>query len=150
MAGEMMKQAFVMIALGLASAAGAAESPVTPGKWQATTVVQAMKMPGMPPEAAKRMIGKEMSATICITPKDAAAGPKDLIGKSNGACRYRKFDAAAGKISAVMECKTDAPTPQVIAIDGTYSKSAYDIRSILTGGGVQSTSRTVGKRLGNC
>jgi hypothetical protein len=109
-----------------------------------------MSIPNMPPEMAKRMMGKPMSATICITPKDAAAGPRDVIGKSNGACRYRSFAAAAGRISAVMECKTGTPTPQVITISGTYGPTAYDIRSKMTGGAMQSSSHTVGKRLGPC
>lgn len=143
-------RASFMLLLGLATAAGAANSPVTPGKWQTTTTVESMTMPGMPPEMAKRMMGKPMSATICITAKEAAAGPRDVIGKSNGACRYRSFSAAAGRISAVMECKTDAPTPQQIAIAGSYSPSAYDIRSKMSGGAVQSVSRTMGKRLGPC
>jgi hypothetical protein len=106
-------------------------------------------MPGMPPEMAKRMMGKPMSATICITPKEAAAGPRDVIGKSNGACRYRSFAATAGRINAVMECKT-GPPPQLIAVSGTYSPAAYDIRSKMSGGAVQSVSRTMGKRLGPC
>ena len=142
-------RASIMLLLGLASAANA-ESPVTPGKWQTTTMIESMSMPGMPPEMAKRMMGKPMSATICITPKEAAAGPRDVIGKSNGACRYRSFAAAAGRIKGVMECKTGAPTSQVIAISGTYSPVAYDIRSKMSGGAVQSVSRTVGKRLGPC
>ena len=142
-------RAIMLSMLGLASAASA-ESPVTPGKWQTTTTVESMTMPGMPPEMAKRMMGKPMSATICITPKEAAAGPRDVIGKSNGACRYRSFVATAGRINAVMECKTGAPTPQLIAVSGTYSPVSYDIRSKMSGGAVQSVSRTMGKRLGPC
>lgn len=142
-------RAIMPLVLGLASAASA-ESPVTPGKWQTTTMIESMTMPGMPPEMAQRMAGKPMSATICITPKDAAAGPRDLIGKSNGACRYRSFNAAAGRISAVMECQAGTPTPQVIAIEGSFSPTGYDIRSRMSGGAMQSTSRTVGKRLGPC
>jgi hypothetical protein len=142
-------RAIMLLMLGLASAASA-ENPVTPGKWQTTTTVESMSMPGMPPEMAKRMMGKPMSATICITPKDAAAGPRDVIGKSNGACRYRSFAAVAGRINAVMECKAGAPTPQVIAISGSYSPTGYDIRSRMSGGAVQSVSRTLGKRLGPC
>lgn len=143
-------RATVVLMLGLASTASAAESPVTPGKWQTTTTIETMAMPGMPPEISKRMMGRPMTVTACITPKDAAAGPRDVIGKSNGACRYRNFAAAAGRISGVMECKTGAPTPQVIAISGTFSPTGYDIRSKMSGGAMQSTSRTVGKRLGPC
>jgi hypothetical protein len=142
-------RAIMLLILGLATAAKA-ESPVTPGKWQTTTMVESMSMPGMPPEMAKRMMGKPMNATICITPKEAAAGPRDVIGKSNGACRYRSFAAAAGRINAVMECKTGAPTPQLIAVSGTYSPVAYDIRSKMSGGAMQSVSRTMGKRIGPC
>lgn len=142
-------RATMLLMLGLASAASA-ESPVTPGKWQTTTKVESMTMPGMPPEMARRMMGKPMSATICITPKQAAAGPRDVIGKSNGACRYRSFAATAGRINAVMECKTGGDGPQVIAISGTYSPVAYDIRSRMSGGVMQSVSRTMGKRLGPC
>jgi len=142
-------RAIMLLILGLASAAKA-ESPVTPGKWQTTTMVESMSMPGMPPEMAKRMMGKPMNVTICITPKEAAAGPRDVIGKSNGACRYRSFAATAGRINAVMECKTGAPTPQLIAVSGTYSQVAHDIRSKMSGGAMQSVSRTMGKRIGPC
>jgi hypothetical protein len=143
----MRRMAIVM--LGLASAASA-ESPVTPGKWQTVTIVESMSMPGMPPELARTMAGKPISASYCITPAQAASGPRDVIGKTNGACRYRSFAAAAGKITAVMECKAGTPTPQVIAISGSYSPVSYDIRSKMTGGAMQSTSRTTGKRLGPC
>ncbi|WP_156254586.1 DUF3617 domain-containing protein [Sandarakinorhabdus oryzae] len=139
----------LLLLVGMASAASA-ESPVTPGKWQTTTIIESMAMPGMPPEMAQRTRARPMSATYCITPEQAAAGPRDVIGKSNGACRYRSFSAAAGRISGVMECKTGAPTPQIIAISGTYSPVAYDIRSKMSGGAMQSTSRTTGKRLGPC
>lgn len=137
-----------ILMLGLASAANA-ESPVTPGKWQTVTTVESMSMPGMPPELAKSMAGKPMGATYCITPEQAAAGPRDVIGKSNGACRYRSFAAAAGRITAVMECKAGKAGPQTIAIAGSYSPTGYDIRSKMSGA-MQSTSRTVGKRLGPC
>lgn len=142
-------RAIMLLVLGLASVASA-ESPVTPGKWQTTTMIESMSMPGMPPEMSKRMMGKPISATVCITPEQAAAGPRDMIGKSNGACRYRSFSAVAGRISGVMECKTGTPTPQVIAVSGTYSPIAYDIRSKMSGGAMQSSSRTMGKRLGPC
>lgn len=144
-----MRASFMLLA-GLASAASAADSPVTPGKWQTTTTVESMTIPNMPPEMAKRMMAKPMSATICITPQDAAAGPRDVIAKSNGTCRYRSYDAAAGRITAVLECRSGAPTPQTIAISGSYGPTAYDIRSKMTGGAVQSVSRTQGKRLGPC
>ena len=137
------------LALGLAGAASA-ESPVTPGKWQTTTTVESMVMPGMPADMSKRMAGKPMSATMCITPQRAAAGPRDVIGKTNGACRYRSFVATAGRITAVMECKSGSGGPMTIAIDGSYSPTAYTIRSRMSGGAMQSTSRTTGKRLGPC
>ncbi|WP_164156029.1 DUF3617 domain-containing protein [Sandarakinorhabdus rubra] len=143
-------RAVLMLVAGVSGTVHAAESPVTPGKWQTTTMVQSMTIPNMPPEMARRMMGKPINTTICITPKDAAAGPRDVIAKSNGACRYRSFSAAAGRISAVMECKAGTPTPQVIAIAGSYGPTAYDIRSKMSGGAVQSVSRTLGKRLGPC
>lgn len=143
-----MRRTAILI-VGLASAASA-EAPVTPGKWQTVTTVESMSMPGMPPELAKSMAGKPMGATICITPKEAAAGPRDVIGKTNGACRYRSFAAAAGRITAVMECKAGKAGPQTIAIEGSYSPTGYDIRSKMSGGAMQSSSRTVGKRLGPC
>lgn len=144
--------AVVLVLAGgaLAGGAFAAESPVTPGKWQTTTTIESMVVPGMPPEMAQRMRTQPMSATICITPEQAAAGPRDVIGKSQGRCHYRNFSAGAGRISGVMECNTGGPTPQVIAIEGSYSPTGYDIRSRMTGGAVQSTSRTVGRRLGPC
>ncbi|WP_310474833.1 DUF3617 domain-containing protein [Sandarakinorhabdus sp.] len=143
-----MRRAAILM-LGLASAASA-ESPVTPGKWQTVTKVESMTMPGVPPDMAKRMAGKPMSATYCITPAQAAAGPRDVIGKTNGACRYRSFAAAAGRITAVMECKAGSAGTQTIAISGSYSPTAYDIRSKMSGGAMQSSSRTMGKRLGPC
>ena len=143
-------RATMLLVLGMASAASAAESPVTPGRWQTTTMIESMAMPGMPPDMAKRMMGKPMSATICISPKDATAGPRDLIGKSNGACRYRSFAAAAGRINAVMACKAGGEGPQVIAISGTYSPVADDIRAKMSGGVMRAMSRAVGKRRGPC
>lgn len=149
MRATLMLMMILMQILGLASAAHAIESPVTPGKWQTTTTIVSMTMPDMPPGMMDSMRGKPMTTTMCITPAQAAAGPRDVIGKTNGACRYRSFAAAAGRINAVMECKA-GPGTQVIAISGRYSPVAYDIRSAMNGGPMRSETRTVGKRLGPC
>ena len=143
-------RATMMLVPGLMSAASAAQSPVTPGKWQTTITVESMTMKGMPPEMSRSMMSKPISVTSCITPKDAAAGPRDVISKSNGACRYRSFAAVGGRINAVMECKSGTPTPMVVAMSGTFGPTSYDLRSKTTGGAMQSTSRTAGKRLGPC
>jgi hypothetical protein len=145
-----MRAIVLLTIAGAAQAADAAESPVTPGKWQTTTTVESMTMPGVPPEMTRSMMGKPISVTVCISPEEAAAGPRDVIGKTNGACRYRSFSAAAGRINAVMECKAGSATPQVIEMAGSYSPTSYEISSKMTGGAFQSTSRTAGKRLGPC
>lgn len=145
-----MRALLLIAGLGLASAAGAADMTMTPGKWQIVNTVESMAMPGMPPELRQGVIPKPMTTTICITPQQATAGPRDVIGKTNGACHYRNFTATAGRISGVMECKGGMPAPLVVAIEGSFSPTGYDIRSKMNGGAMQSTSRTVGKRIGPC
>lgn len=145
-----MRKAILVLSGLLAGAAHAADSPVTPGKWQTTTTILSMAMPGMPPGVLKSMQAKPTTLTICITPQQAAAGPRDMISQSNGACRYRSFSAVGGRINAVMACNAGQAGPQTIAISGSYSTAAYDITSKMRGGAMQSSARTVGKRLGPC
>jgi len=141
----------VMVIVGgimMAGAASAADMPVTPGKWQITTTVESMSMPGLPPSVAASMLKKPIVVSSCVSADAAANGPRDLIAKTNGSCRYTRYNISGGRIDAAMQCT--GAGPQTIAIAGTFTADAYDIRSQMSGAQMTSTAHAVGKRIGPC
>jgi hypothetical protein len=59
---------------GITAPAPLAAKPVTflPGKWQATSELVKMEVPGMPPEMAKANVGQKTSFEHCITAEQEA------------------------------------------------------------------------------
>ncbi|WP_337128868.1 hypothetical protein, partial [Staphylococcus aureus] len=78
-----MIRPFLLLLLPLPLLAAAA-TPIQPGKWRTTVTVVDMTMPGMPPGVAAMMKRKPTVVTACVTPADAAAGPRRVIEKTNG------------------------------------------------------------------
>ena len=105
------------------------EGLLRPGKWQTSVKIEAMDMPGMPPEAAeqmKRMFAQTQSTESCLTPEEAKQPKGDFFG-ANENCRYDHFRMGDGKIDAAMRC-TQAGASQTMEMSGNYSRDSYEMR----------------------
>lgn len=126
--------------------------PIQPGKWQSTVTILDMQSPRMPPGVGAAMRAHPTTVTACVTAAQAADGPRAVLQGSHGKCRYTSFNAAGGRLSAVMVCNFGSGTMTVTS-SGTYSATTMDVSgSSVTTGRMQMTSksRTSSRRVGPC
>lgn len=135
-----------LLLLPVLLAAGGA-TPILPGKWVTTTTVLAASMPGAPPQVTAMMKGRPTTVTSCITPADAANGPRTLAEKSNGRCSYTQFSMAAGRLNTAMSCKGGMTARSA----GSYTPTSLSLDGTMTGaGGMIVKMHTEGRRVGAC
>ena len=130
----------------------ASDLPIQAGKWQSTVTILDVKMPNAPPGVVEGMRGKPQVFTNCVTPAQAASGPKTLMQATNGKCRYTSFSAAGGRITAEMTCNFGTGV-MTARSSGTYTATSLDMTGSSTTTGrmpMQMKSHTVAKRLGGC
>jgi hypothetical protein len=130
-----------------------------PGKWQATSELMKMEVPGMPPEMAKANLGQKTSFEHCMTPEQAAKPPSDFFTNADKTtdCKGENFAMVGGKLNATMTC-TDKNTPgkMVMTIKGDYQPTSYTATMTMVrdgapnGGEMKITAATSGKRIGDC
>lgn len=142
-------------------AASGNEGFVRPGKWQSNVTIEAFEVPGMPPEAVKRMKSavaqnQQQGFTTCLTPEDVKQ-PKGKFFTGNEQCRYDHFTMGNGKIDAAMRCPSGEGMTQVMTMKGTYSPEEYTMRMTMKGEGVSKPvsgmnmqMRVDSKRIGEC
>jgi uncharacterized protein DUF3617 len=127
--------------------------PIQPGKWQTKITILDIQMPGGPPGVAAAMRGKPPQVvTACVTPQQAAAGPRSVVEASKGACRYTSFNASGGRLNGAMSCKFGAGAMTATS-SGTYTATSMDIygTSVMTGQMRMTTkTHTVSRRIGPC
>ncbi|WP_174291338.1 DUF3617 domain-containing protein [Sphingomonas bacterium] len=126
--------------------------PVKPGKWETTATIDEASMPGMPAFLTKRMIGHATTVSQCITPEQAANGPRAMMENSNGKCHYTEFNATGGKFNATMACEMPSGTMTSTA-SGTYTATTLDLTSsgTMTGPRAMTTkSHSSGHYVGPC
>lgn len=134
---------------------------VRPGKWQSNVTIEAFDIPGMPPEAVKRMKSavaqnRQHDFTTCLTPEDVKQ-PKGKFFTGNDQCRYDHFTMGGGKIDAAMRCPSGNGMTQVMTMQGTYSPEQYMMRMTMKGEGVSKPvsgmnmqMRVDSRRIGEC
>jgi hypothetical protein len=138
-----------------------ADSFLHAGQWKATSNLEEMNIPGMPPEAQAQMksaLGKAQNASFeyCLTEEEAKKpGGKVFTGKENKNCRYESFNMSGGKIDAVMHCQGDGGGTMTLKVNGTYSPDSYESRAELKTeggrqGGMTMKMRTEAHRIGQC
>jgi hypothetical protein len=145
-----MRAAPLAIALTMPVAAQAA--PIMPGQWQYTGRVISASIPGAPPSIVETMKKRPQVTSVCVTPEQAAKGPREMFQQNKGRCTFSKFDMTGGRISLVMICKGEGGA-MTIASDGSYTPTSYAARSVLKSSGPQSMSMVIegsGKRVGPC
>lgn len=126
--------------------------PIQPGKWQSTVTILDMQSSRMPPGVGAAMRAHPTIVTACVTAAQAAEGPRAVLQKSNGKCRYTSFNATGGRLNAVMVCSFASGT-MTMTSNGTYTATTMDLSgSSVTTGRMQMTTRThtSGRRLGAC
>ncbi|MFZ5748031.1 MAG: DUF3617 domain-containing protein [Pseudomonadota bacterium] len=94
--------------------------------------------------------------TSCVTPEKAKAVNFDALTKVAKECHYPKYVVSGGRIDAQVECIDLQDNKISIAMEGTQSKTAFDItmkQKITPAAGgtpVDQTARVSGRRLGEC
>jgi hypothetical protein len=140
----------VLLAASLSTVALAASSPISPGEWDITIVIDSMEMPGVPAAAMQALTGQSHSMSHCVTPEEAAKGPQVLARESGGDCQFTTFSLEGGQMNAVMQCNQGGRTTTVTT-NGTYTADSYSAKSDMTmTGGMKSTASVTGKRVGEC
>lgn len=127
--------------------------PIQPGKWQTTVTILDVQMEGGPPGVAAGMRGQPPQvATACVTPQQAANGPRSVMEASKGKCQYTSFNASGGRLTGVMAC-TFGSGGMTVTSNGTYTATSLDISgtSVMTGRMRMTTrTHTVARRIGAC
>ncbi len=145
----MLRRTIPLLALLAAAPAFAAELPLKPGSWQITSTVRSMEMPGAPAGMMAKMIGKTTTMRQCITPAQAAAGPRQILKASEGKCRYNSFSVRGSKLDAVMVC-TSGQGNMTSRMTGTVTATSYTMDQTMTAPSMKMTSAGTGKWLGPC
>ena len=130
----------------------AADLPIRPGKWQSIVTILDVQLPKARPGMAEAMRGKPQVFTNCVTPAQAANGPRTLLQATSGQCRYSTFNASGGRINAVMACNFGQRS-MTIRSTGTYTATTMDLTGSSTTTGampMQMKTRTAARRLGGC
>lgn len=138
--------------------APAAQVRFLPGKWQATSELVKMEVPGMPPEMAKANVGQKTNFEHCITAEQAAKPPSDFFTNAKQtSCTTKNFAMVGGKLDATMVCVNDkAPGNMTMTIKGDYHPDSYTATMTMVtdggpnGGEMKITAATSGKRVGEC
>jgi hypothetical protein len=138
----------VLVGLVFVAVPALAAPRVTPGQWQAVTVIEDATMPGAPPQALAMMKGRPTTVTYCLTPEEAEADPRKMLA-ADKSCKVNRMNMSGGVIDAEMACKTDQG-PALITMKGTFSDTAYSMRSTMKSGPMTMASRVTAKRLGPC
>ena len=135
----------------LASAGAAhAASPIQPGQWEMTTKIDTLAMPGAPPAMAQAM-RQPRTVRTCITPAQAAQGPRG-IQQADKTCKIGRYDVAGGKYVADVVCTRPTGT-MTTHTAGTYTPTSFVSKSQMKSTGQMQMAMTMtvtGKRLGAC
>lgn len=131
----------------------ATATPIQPGEWEVRSQVTAANMPGMPPQAMKAM-KKPQIMRHCITPEQAAKGPRELLDQSKGECRFTRYNLSGGRIDAAMQCNSRQRGAMTATTKGSFTPIAYNTTStvVMTGpqGKMTMTTAGQGRRIGAC
>lgn len=128
-----------------------------PGRWESTVKLEKMDMEGMPPQA-KEAMAKQMGAghkfSSCLTPEQVNQPDGGFFAGGGEGCTYKHFKMAGGRIDAEMTCGQDS-YKQTMAMAGTYSESAYDIKvdsqgEVQPGKGMKMALAVSSRRTGDC
>lgn len=162
-----MKMGSLKLALGAGIAGmglagcGGGEVEMQPGRYEMTSTIEELTLPGAPPEVVEGMKeAAQQPATACLTQEDVKNPGDKLTPRSDpgAACSENRYDWKGGKIDGRMRC--DTRSGEVTAeMSGEYRRDGFtmDVKSELPGlEGEQAAQRgrislrTQGRRIGEC
>jgi hypothetical protein len=137
---------------------------IAPGLWSSNTEILSVQMPGLKDQRMAELITKSMKTnkgtdfSHCVTPAEAEKPSSEMFaGEANGQCKYDNFQMADGKIDATMTCTPGDGSAMKMAMNGTYSSTAYDMtmdmitsNAKMPGGGMTMKAHSKGMRTGVC
>jgi hypothetical protein len=142
--------AIAVMGMGLLPAAGVGQgSTMQPGKWEISTTVVSVDMPGAPPQVAQMMAGKTTVLSQCITP--------DMVSKGETAptrpgCTVTHSPFGIGLVTSKVVCQTNGGT-MTATNKGVFSPTSYSMDGKIEMTGKTSMTeviKTSGKRVGAC
>ncbi|WP_425230530.1 DUF3617 domain-containing protein [Sphingomonas sp.] len=149
----MLKPTLLLAALlCVAAMAPGQPGPIQPGRWTTTLTITDIHVPGALPRIAAMMRGHPTTVSACVTPAQAAAGPRAVADRSGGRCRYTSFTMSGGHIEGSMVCAQPGSTMTM------HSTGSYTPTSMTMDASGQATGRSpmtmrshaVSRRTGAC
>ena len=128
-----------------------------PGRWEAKVELAGVSAADLPPGVPKAVLDKIQQASIvtyCISPEQAAMGPRQFLetpAVKQMHCSFAKAEIGNGTISTEMSCNI-AGMATTTRSNGTYSATEYAVDGEQTRAGSDKVqrSRTTGKWIGAC
>ncbi|ODP36693.1 DUF3617 domain-containing protein [Sphingomonas turrisvirgatae] len=131
-----------------------------PGKWEITVQTLAVDIPGLDPATKKQMsdtmLKKSQTTASCITSEQAKSPPAEVIARSQGRCKYEKFEIDGGSIDGTLVCPAQgAGGPMKMRVAGTFDETSFmidnDMESAAPNGpAIKIKAKSSGKRIGDC
>ncbi|MEZ5681847.1 MAG: DUF3617 domain-containing protein [Erythrobacter sp.] len=149
--------------ISMAEAAESAKDMVKPepGKYRATVEMVDVEIPGAPKEVQdmmKRMISVgAQTHEYCLTSEDAEKGFEEMARQSqdNDDCSFEKFEAAGGKIDAIMNCERQGEGIARMTMQGTGTATSSEMTMTMDakapdGKTMKMTMKSNQERIGDC
>lgn len=137
---------------GTSSLLLAASSPtIQPGEWEIHTQVTDVRMPGVTPQMLAMMKTKQ-TIRHCVSAKEAAMGPRDMLNQTKGNCSFTRYTMTGGSIDGAMQCTGKGAMK--MTVKGSFTPTSYstvaNMEMTMPQGRMTMTSTGQGKLLGPC
>lgn len=134
-----------------------------PGEYETAVTLLDFTMAGLPADQVETMKAA-MSEQVqkprrsCLTPEEAAEGPKQLVSRMrDGDCRISDFASSANTVSGTMHCSFNGRGSSTTRFSGTYRSdgSSMTMESDqqlpgMPGDGMHMQMQADSRRLGDC
>ncbi|WP_380779957.1 DUF3617 domain-containing protein [Sphingomonas sp. R86520] len=123
---------YPVLALILASSAATASAPaLPPGRWDVTSTVVELTVPGVPGFLVRMMRGKSKAERKHLTLGQGIEAL--LIPDPKAQCRVDSQKVAGGRYAQALSCPQKRGDPMHIARVGTYDRTGFVGEAIVTG-----------------
>jgi len=138
-----------LIALAVALPTAVSAQMVQPGQWETVSTVTSVKGGNFPPAVAAAMRGRPTVIRHCVTPAEAAAGPREMMKPSTG-CKFDRFSMVGGRYAALMRCDRPGSSMTVNATGAYTPVSAESTATMVMKGrmAMTMTATTKSRRIG--
>ena len=135
----------------LAAPVLAQKAPILPGMWETAVTITSVDMPNAPPAVAKMMRGHKTVVKHCVTSKDVAMGPREML-KSSPSCHFTRYTMTGGRFSSEMICSQNG-AKVTSRSSGNFTPVSFTATGSSEMSGPQSmrmATTVSGRRLGDC